>query len=174
MKKREPWIETRLKDWAVWLQLNARWIGWGSGVDKVGLLAEAGWGRSRNPGCYSNPTLAEVMAATHDGQSKHWRLDTLVRALRTTERRVVVARYCGKPVTIERDGVVRTVWSGGPLPFTAIADLLRLAQSSCYEALDRAKLRLMYQLEMDDSIRFGHFSPDGGKTRQRSDIDEAA
>lgn len=95
---REPWIERTLKAWAAWVIEYSRWVGWGGGADDP--LADAGWSRGRTPGCYSNPVLAE--AALHS----HWAgVHGVVMSLPASERRVLVARYCGYPVAVPRDTV---------------------------------------------------------------------
>lgn len=178
MRRREPWIEYALKRWSDWVRDNARWQGWGSGVDIVDALENAGWGRGRTPGVYANPVLAELLAMLHAGQGRHARMHAEITGLPTTERRVLVARYCGRPVPVER--LMRSdmdvppsnrkpqkvcwleyAWSGGPLAFAEIARLLGLAPSTCHDALARAKLRLQWRLEVRQSIRSGAFMPDG-------------
>lgn len=208
---REPWIEYALKAWAKWLQEFGRWQGQGAGVDNAALLAEAGWGRGRTPGVYSNPVLAEIMAMLHAKQGPHARLHSEILGLPDTERKVIVARYAGRLVPVPRSGfeedTVRididvplpppatpedavkvkyrrgallrmaspgrpnVCWlnwelSGGPLPFTQVAQLLGLAPSTCHEAVEKAKLRLQFRLEVRRSIALGLFSPDGGSLRQ--------
>lgn len=208
MKKyREPWLDRLLQSWAAWVVEYSRWVGWGGGADDP--LADVGWARGRTPGSYANPVLAE--ATWH----QRWAgVHAEIMGLPTTERRVIVARYCGRPVPFPRAGhgedlmrvsidvpppepaarewaglEVRCTdvtaanrhralqrmavpahpnvcwlewrWSGGPLPFATIAQLLDLAPSTCHEAIDRAKIRLEFRLEVRRSIRSGLFSPDG-------------
>lgn len=165
MKKyREPWIERTLLAWAAWVIEYSRWVGWGGGGDDP--LADAGWQRGRTPGCYANPTLME--ASLH----QRWAgVHAEIMNLPATERRVLVARYCGQPVLVERDlpadhrygpaAAAVMEWSGGPLPFAAIAALLGLAQSTCHDALYRAKLRLDMRLDVRRAVLSGAFSPDG-------------
>ena len=179
----EPWIERVLKAWSDWVCTNARWQGAGAGaqerigLDSVSPLNDVGWGHTRNPGTHSDPTLAEVTAALHAGHGLAQAVHAEVMGLPVTERRVLVARYCGRPVQVERvlppdlpggrsTSRMEMAWSGGPLPFAQIGWLLELAPSTCHEALDRAKLRLIFRLEVRDAIRFGRFAPDGGSLRE--------
>lgn len=210
-KAREPWIEYALKAWGKWVKTTARWTGYGGGVDKASLIEQAGWGRSRNPGTYSDPTCAEVMAALWDRQGPHQRLHAEILGLPATERRVLVARYCGQPVPRRRPGSVEDLgtvgaqfdvpctdekvkvrnrlaverrlraapfrgnvcwieweWSGGPLPFATVGQLVGMSTSGCHEALERAKLRLLFRLEVRDAIRDGQFDPAGGMLQMDS------
>jgi hypothetical protein len=171
-KYREPWIERTLLGWAAWVIEWSRWVGWGGGADDP--LADAGWARGRTPGSYGNPTQAE--AALH----QRWAgVHAEIMGLPLTERRVLVARYCGQPVQVERivdpdiplamrrpEKIVgarhiEMRWSGGPLPFATIAALLGLAQSTCHDAMSRGKLRLEMRLDVRRAVLAGLFSPDG-------------
>lgn len=96
--KREPWLERTLQGWAAWLIEYSRWVGWGGGADDP--LADAGWARGRTPGSYANPVLAE--ASLHQKWSG---VHAEIMGLPVTERRVLVARYCGKPVPMPRTGM---------------------------------------------------------------------
>lgn len=188
---REPWVEYILRKWAEWVAEKAVWQGMGGGVDTVGLLDGAGWGRiGRAPGTHSDPVLAEVMATLHDKQGPHARLHAEISGLPPTERRALVARYCGKPERMERvrdadvppwqrssqqrrycllgEGHTVWGWSGGLLPFSEIGRMLGLAPSTCHDAVERAKLRLLWRLEVGRSIRFGRFAPDGGRLREEA------
>lgn len=104
-KQREPWMEYILKAWAKWLQEFGRWQGQGSGVDVIGLIDNAGWGRGRTPGVYSNPVLAEIMAMLHAKQGPHARLHAEILGLPDTERKAIVARYAGRLVPVPRAGM---------------------------------------------------------------------
>lgn len=109
VSKRESWMEHALRTWGEWVRDTAHWQGWGSGVDRAAIMADVGWGRSRTPGTYSNPVLAEVMALLHDGQGRQSMMHGEVLGLPSTERRVLVARYCGRPVLRRRSLEVDTV-----------------------------------------------------------------
>lgn len=72
---------------------------------------------------------------------------------------------------MENPGRANVCWldwelSGGPLPFAQVAQQLGLAPSTCHAAVERAKLRLQFRLEVRRSIALGQFAPDGGSLRK--------
>lgn len=112
MKAFEPYIERRLKEWAEWVRDKGRWQGFGSGVDRC-ALADPGRASQRMPGTYSDPTPAETMLAAFDRQGRHAQLHRHILGLETVERRVVAARYLGRPQAVPstlEHGLVHKTW----------------------------------------------------------------
>lgn len=163
---REHWIEPVLRAWASWVRDNARWQGWGSGVDRI--EASDGPPPPREPGTHSDPVLAELQAMLHDRQGAHAKLHSYILDLPTAERRVTVARYCGIPRPVRSavlnanfvvpHGTVPTVclldyvWSG-PLRLRTVADVTGLSEDACSDALKRARKWLIASLALAKRAR---------------------
>lgn len=185
------WFDPALVAWASWVRDNARWQGWGGGVDRIN---EANHGGKRSPGTHSDPVLAELMAMLGQKQGPHARLHKHVLGLPSDERKVIVARFCGRP-TLQRSALdyadekgratfvgnwpknktvclLDLVWHRGmedekPLEerklmrMRDVAITVGLSVSACETALERARLRLLFRIEVEAMIRRGAFMPDG-------------
>lgn len=195
------WMDFALMAWADWVRGCGRWQGWGGGVDRID---EQNHGGKRTPGTHSDPVLAELIAILARGHGPHTRLHMQVLELKATERRVIVARYCGRP-KLERSALdlaeesamaavprgtrmskktvclLDLVWSRGwdertqeERKLMLMADVATTAGrsvSACEKALTRAKLRLLFKMEVERMIRRGEFTPDG-RTYTQSELAE--
>lgn len=178
MNRRISWIDALLMEWASWMRDHARWQGWGGGIDRI----EASDGKMpKAPGSYSDRVLSELIACEANRHGRPSRVHVHILALPQFERRVVMLRYAGRPIEIERkapkvgpyhhaperqEGPRDLTWSG-PMAFVQVAEFTGRAVSTECDALDRAKLRLMFRMEVDRLIRGGTFVPDAGKTREQ-------
>lgn len=171
MRHRIPWIEELLSQWAGWVRDNARWQGWGSGIDRAD---ESAGHLKRGPGSHSNPVLAELMAVLANRHGRYARVHEHVMGLPIRERQVLVARYCGRPVAVPdkvRQGnlsahdqrrvcLLEYAWSG-LLPWEDVAQDLGMNAEDVDAAHFCGKWRLEFRLLVDQSIRTGAFRPDG-------------